>query len=122
MTQWQNDPFSGYGSYSNFQVGLDHGDKDIEIMRDGDGLSKAGRGIWFAGEHVAPFVAVGTTTGAYWSGEAVGRSILERYGVEVALGRDEIEADAEVLEGQGGGRRKSLDNRMGGANLSGLAI
>lgn len=38
------------------------------------------RGLWLAGEHTAPFVALGTVTGAYWSGESVGRRIAEAYG------------------------------------------
>ena len=39
------------------------------------------RGIWLAGEHTAPFVALGTSTGAYWSGESVGVRILRAYGM-----------------------------------------
>lgn len=74
-TEWLNDEFAGNGSYSNFQVGLENGDKDIEIMREG----LPDQGIWFAGEHTAPFVAVGTATGAYWSGEMVGKRIIEAY-------------------------------------------
>lgn len=35
------------------------------------------RGVWFAGEHTAPFVGLGTTSGAYWSGEAVAGRICE---------------------------------------------
>jgi hypothetical protein len=37
------------------------------------------RGLWFAGEHTAPFVALGTVTGAYWSGESVGQRIAKAY-------------------------------------------
>ncbi|OAX78303.1 hypothetical protein ACJ72_07390, partial [Emergomyces africanus] len=73
-TQWQKDPWAGNGSYSNFQVGLEQGDRDIEIMREGMGVE---RGVWFAGEHTAPFVGLGTTSGAYWSGEAVAGKICE---------------------------------------------
>jgi hypothetical protein len=75
-TAWANDEFAGYGSYANFQVGLEEGDRDIETMRHG--LPE--RGLWFAGEHTAPFVALGTSTGAYWSGEGVGERIVEAYG------------------------------------------
>lgn len=39
------------------------------------------RGVWFAGEHTPPFIAIGTSTGAYWSGEAVGRRIAQAYGI-----------------------------------------
>jgi hypothetical protein len=37
------------------------------------------KNVWFAGEHTAPFVALGTSTGAYWSGEAVGLRIVDAY-------------------------------------------
>ncbi|RJE17126.1 amine oxidase, partial [Aspergillus sclerotialis] len=78
-TQWQNDPYAGNGSYCNFQVGLEQGDKDIEVLRRGLGEE---RGVWFAGEHTAPFVALGTTTGAYWSGERAAGQICDLYGLE----------------------------------------
>lgn len=77
-TAWAVDKFAGYGSYANFQVGLEEGDKDIETMRHG----MPERHIWLAGEHTAPFIALGTSTGAYWSGEAVGERIAKAYGVE----------------------------------------
>lgn len=54
-----------------------HIDEDIEVLRQGC----PERGIWFAGEHTAPFVALGTVTGAYWSGEAVARRVLAAYGL-----------------------------------------
>ena len=81
-TEWLSDDLAGNGSYSNFQIGLEQGDKDIEIMREG----LPGRSLWFAGEHTAPFVALGTTTGAYWSGEGVANRIAEAYGVAVDEG------------------------------------
>ncbi|EEQ30036.1 conserved hypothetical protein [Microsporum canis CBS 113480] len=71
-TEWQTDPFAGNGSYSNFQTGLTDGLADIEAMREGMGVD---RGIWFAGEHTAPVVGLGTAAGAYWSGEEVARRI-----------------------------------------------
>ncbi|KAI0143867.1 flavin-containing amine oxidoreductase [Hypoxylon sp. NC0597] len=74
-TEWLNDELAGNGSYSNFQVGLEEGDVDIEVMREG----LPSRGLWLAGEHTAPFVALGTATGAYWSGEAVGKRIAKAY-------------------------------------------
>lgn len=79
-TKWQIDPYAGYGSYSNFQIGLEQGDKDIEIMREGAGME---RGVWFAGEHTSPFVALGTTTGAYWSGERAAKQICDKRGLSV---------------------------------------
>ena len=75
-TNWLHDELAGFGSYSNFQVGLEDGDKDIRAMREG--LPE--EGLWLAGEHTAPFVGLGTATGAYWSGEMVGRRIAEVYG------------------------------------------
>ncbi|KAK3325760.1 hypothetical protein B0H66DRAFT_599903 [Apodospora peruviana] len=75
-TDWLHDDLAGNGSYSNFQIGLEEGDDDIRAMRAG----VPGEGIWLAGEHTAPFVAVGTTTGAYWSGEDIGRRIAQSYG------------------------------------------
>jgi hypothetical protein len=75
-TNWVSDELAGNGSYSTFRTGLLDGDKDIEIMRKG--LPE--RSIWFAGEHTAPFVALGTSTGAYWSGQAVALRIADAYG------------------------------------------
>ncbi|KAK4158532.1 hypothetical protein C8A00DRAFT_10699 [Chaetomidium leptoderma] len=72
-TDWSGDELAGNGSYCNFQRGLVEGDKDIVAMRNG----VPGEGIWLAGEHTAPFVALGTVTGAYWSGEHVGRRIAQ---------------------------------------------
>ncbi|KAF2748909.1 FAD/NAD(P)-binding domain-containing protein [Sporormia fimetaria CBS 119925] len=91
-TLWANDEFAGFGSYSNFQTGLERGDEDIEVMRYG--LPE--RGVWLAGEHTAPFVALGTVTGAYWAGEGVAKRILKAYG----LGEDE----------KGGGMSRMVDN------------
>ena len=76
-TCWADDELAGYGSYSNFQVGLESGDKDIERMREG----MPERRVWFAGEHTAPFIATGTVTGAYWSGEKVAEKVAEALGV-----------------------------------------
>lgn len=75
-TNWLHDDLAGNGSYSNFQVGLVAGDEDIKVMREG----LPDRGLWLAGEHTSPFVALGTATGAYWSGESVGRRIAKMYG------------------------------------------
>lgn len=75
-TSWLADELAGGGSYANFQVGLEAGDADIRAMREG----WPARGVWLAGEHTAPFVALGTATGAYWSGESVGGRVAEAYG------------------------------------------
>lgn len=77
-TAWAADEFAGYGSYSNFQTGAENLDKDIEALREGC----PERGVWFAGEHTAPFVALGTSTGAYWAGEGVAGRIVGAYGLE----------------------------------------
>ena len=50
---------------------------DIRALR----ASVPERGVWLAGEHTAPFVALGTLTGAYWSGEAVGMRLLAANGL-----------------------------------------
>lgn len=80
-TNWQHDEFAGWGSYTTFQTSKASEnvqlDKDIEALREGC----PERGLWFAGEHTAPFVALGTVTGAYWSGERVAARVLEAYGM-----------------------------------------
>lgn len=82
-TAWANDELAGYGSYCNFQTGLQQGDADVEALRRG----VPERGVWLAGEHCAPFVALGTVTGAFWSGEGVGRKVARVYGLG---GGDEV--------------------------------
>ncbi|KAH5644207.1 hypothetical protein HBI51_122060 [Parastagonospora nodorum] len=77
-TDWASDELAGYGSYSNFQTGLEQGDKDIEEMRKG--LPE--KGIWLAGEHTAPFVALGTVTGAWWAGEGVAKRISKAWSLK----------------------------------------
>ncbi|KKY27629.1 putative flavin containing amine oxidase [Phaeomoniella chlamydospora] len=81
-TQWGNDPFAGNGSYTNFQIPSTSLDQDIVTIREarGTGLEK---GIWFAGEHTSPFIALGTTTGAYWAGEAVAKRLCKLWGLEI---------------------------------------
>ncbi|EUC48831.1 hypothetical protein COCMIDRAFT_33698 [Bipolaris oryzae ATCC 44560] len=76
-TAWANDELAGWGSYCNFQTGLQAGDEDVEVLRRG----MPERGVWVAGEHCAPFVALGTVTGAYWSGEGVARRVGEVWGL-----------------------------------------
>ncbi|KAL2073422.1 hypothetical protein VTL71DRAFT_10746 [Oculimacula yallundae] len=78
-TTWVLDDLAGNGSYTTIRTGVQEADKDIEIMRE----SLPGRSVWFAGEHTAPFVALGTVTGAYWSGEDVARRIASSYGMDV---------------------------------------
>lgn len=99
-TNWQHDELAGYGSYANFQVSRGEEkvllDKNIEAMRNG----APERHIWFAGEHTAPFVALGTVTGAYWSGERVAQRILAVYGL----------LDKEDKEGMSNGNHTGVDS------------
>jgi hypothetical protein len=90
-TGWENDEFAGWGSYTNFPVGLERGDEDVIALRGG----VPERGIWFAGEHCAPFVALGTVTGAWWSGDGVGKRIGSAYGFD----SDELES-GENMDGK----------------------
>ncbi|RPA84597.1 FAD/NAD(P)-binding domain-containing protein [Ascobolus immersus RN42] len=79
-SNWYNDHFTGYGSYTNFLVGNERGADDVVELRKG----MPDRNIFMAGEHVAPFVGLGTVTGAYWSGEiAAGRVLEEVVGTDV---------------------------------------
>ncbi|KAH9828527.1 Lysine-specific histone demethylase 1A [Teratosphaeria destructans] len=104
-TAWANDEFAGYGSYSNFQVGLERGDEDIEVMRHG----MPERGVWLAGEHTAPFVALGTTTGAWWSGEAVAERIVNAYRDSVGDRSEARLREAAVLMLKGNNHSSSKD-------------
>lgn len=92
-TNWLSDDLAGNGSYTNFECSPPPNannseeaepcefDKDVEALREG--LHE--QGLWFAGEHVAPFVALGTVTGAWWSGERVANRIFNAYGGEQRL-------------------------------------
>jgi monoamine oxidase len=82
-TDWLHDKLAGNGSYSHFTLGADNGAKAVNILRKGMGKE---RNIWFAGEHTAPDIALGTIVGAYWSGERVARSIREIYGTRATEG------------------------------------
>ena len=79
-TAWETDELAGYGSYTNIPTGITRADEDVRVLREGVGLKE--RGVWLSGEHTAPFVALGTVTGAWWAGEAVGRKIVEVYGAK----------------------------------------
>lgn len=111
-TNWIADDLAGNGSYSTFQTSpcpcpsssssscsndMVELDKDIECLRQG----VPERRVWFAGEAVAPFVALGTVTGAWWSGGAVGGRVLGGYGL-VEDGEEGKEVDGvEGLKGEG---------------------
>jgi hypothetical protein len=80
-TNWLSDELAGRGSYTFFPAGLSRGDAHVRALRRGGG---DGRRVWVAGEHAAPFVALGTLTGAWWSGERVAERILGLRGEEDA--------------------------------------
>ncbi|KAL4909681.1 hypothetical protein BDW74DRAFT_173174 [Aspergillus multicolor] len=81
-TDWQNDPFAGYGSFTNQPVGSGDCAKHFRVLREGMGED---RGIWFAGEHTSPPGGLGTVTGAYWSGEEVAKRVARRHGTVIDL-------------------------------------
>ncbi|KAH8905225.1 FAD/NAD(P)-binding domain-containing protein [Coniochaeta sp. PMI_546] len=74
-TEWLKDELNGYGSYCNFQTGVEEADKDLLAIKNGCEERK----LWFCGEHAAPFEECGTVAGAYLSGEAVGKRIAALY-------------------------------------------
>ncbi|KAK0613357.1 hypothetical protein B0T14DRAFT_485006 [Immersiella caudata] len=76
-TEWLKDELCGFGSYCNFQVGVEEADRDVLAVREGC----PERRLWFCGEHAAPFEECGTVAGAYLSGEAVGKRIAGIYGM-----------------------------------------
>ncbi|KAI5820372.1 hypothetical protein BZA77DRAFT_105517 [Pyronema omphalodes] len=73
VTEWSRDKYAGNGSYSNFQTGLEDGEEDIEVLRKG----VKERRVWFAGEHTAPVLGLGSVSGAYWSGERAAGLVVE---------------------------------------------
>ncbi|KAI0120903.1 FAD/NAD(P)-binding domain-containing protein [Hypoxylon sp. NC0597] len=74
-TEWLKDDLCGNGSYCNFQVGVEEADVDVQTIRQGC----EDRGLWFCGEHAAPFEECGTVAGAYLSGESVAKDIIKLY-------------------------------------------
>lgn len=64
-------------------------DGDIEALRAG----MPERGVWLAGEHTAPFVALGTVTGAWWSGDGVARRIVAAYGYGSDQGKEQVNGE-----------------------------
>ncbi|KAK0631089.1 hypothetical protein B0T17DRAFT_590366 [Bombardia bombarda] len=89
-TEWLKDELNGYGSYCNFQVGVEAADEDVLRIREGCGRD---RGLWFCGEHAAPFEECGTVAGAYLSGEGVGKRIVGLYKGDGGKGADEVVGD-----------------------------
>jgi len=66
-TAWELDELTGFGSYTNIPAGIEDAEADLLELRRG----VPERGVWIAGEHCAPFVALGTVTGEF--GVARGR-------------------------------------------------
>ncbi|KAI1444821.1 hypothetical protein F5Y02DRAFT_145102 [Annulohypoxylon stygium] len=81
-TDWQNDKFAGFGSFTNMPIGSGDCAQHFETLRKGMGKD---RGIWFAGEHTSPPGGLGTVTGAYWSGEEVVKRIAQRYETKIEM-------------------------------------
>ncbi|KAI2626938.1 FAD/NAD(P)-binding domain-containing protein [Hypomontagnella submonticulosa] len=79
-TEWLKDDLCGNAAYCNFQVGVEEADQDILTIRKGCGED---RGLWFCGEHAAPFEESGTVAGAYLSGESVGEKIVALHKREI---------------------------------------
>ncbi|KAL2871202.1 flavin monoamine oxidase family protein [Aspergillus lucknowensis] len=75
-TDWQNDAFAGYGSFTNQPVMSGDCTEHFRVLREGIGKDQ---GIWFAGEHTSPPGGLGTVTGAYWSGEEVAKRVAQRH-------------------------------------------
>lgn len=103
LTDWTHDAFAGNGSYTTFQVGLKNGRESLDLIQAGMGSE---RQIWLAGEHTAPFKALGTIVGAYWGGERVGRKIASLYGL--------CESPEFGLESVGGAPGPGDDTDLGG--------
>ena len=69
------------------------------------------RAIWFAGEHCAPYEALGTVTGAWWSGDAIGRRVgawfegREKEADEDVVGKaDETTDSVQIGKAMGNGK------------------
>ncbi|OTA62286.1 FAD/NAD(P)-binding domain-containing protein [Hypoxylon sp. EC38] len=82
-TEWLKDDLCGNASYCNFQVGVEEADVDVQTIRRGC----EDRGLWFCGEHAAPFEECGTVAGAYLSGESVAKNIVKLYEEQSTSGK-----------------------------------
>lgn len=79
---WQNDELAGYGAYSYFPVGQLDAVTDTLTLRGPEGLGER-ESVWFAGEHTAPFPRLGTTAGAYISGQRVAERICRKWSINM---------------------------------------
>lgn len=83
-TEWSNDELSGFGSYSNFQVGIDKADDHVRALTHG----MPEHNIYFAGEHTAPFDGLGTVAGAYNSGQRVAERLVAAHTTQHPTGTE----------------------------------
>ena len=84
-SDWQRDEMAGWGYYTNFSLKdkddtEEYGSLKEDVFELRNGLPE--NGIWLAGEHTAPLVALGTVTGAYWSGQWVANRILNYHDLD----------------------------------------
>ena len=101
-TNWSNDEYAGFGSYTNFQVGLEDGLADLETLRNG----MPDRGVWIAGEHSAPVLGLGSVSGAYWSGERAAEQVIESF---EGAGRNASSTAAGALDGTMGAKKSGAE-------------
>ncbi|KAK4446940.1 flavin-containing amine oxidase [Podospora aff. communis PSN243] len=97
-TDWHGDDLAGNGSYTNFQASDSHDQGEHIQLDEGVRVIRTGipeRGVWFAGEHTAPFVGLGTTTGAYWSGEMAAFKVLGANGLVPVPAMDVLAREKE---------------------------
>ncbi|KAF8467200.1 hypothetical protein BDZ91DRAFT_782539 [Kalaharituber pfeilii] len=76
-TSWCEDALSGWGSYTNFPVGLTEGIEDVEALV---GVGGGDYPLWLAGEYASPLKALGTVAGAWWSGEGAAEEVMRWFG------------------------------------------
>ncbi|KAL8661720.1 MAG: hypothetical protein Q9202_005342 [Teloschistes flavicans] len=98
-----------------------HIDDSIRSLRHG----APERRLWFAGEATSPFVALGTVTGAWWSGEGVAGRIAAVYGSE-NTGEGDRNVGAGQGEGEGvggnGGKGEGEGEKTAGAKRGGTGL
>ncbi|KAI4200775.1 MAG: hypothetical protein LQ350_003683 [Teloschistes chrysophthalmus] len=89
-------------------------DTSIRTLRHG----APERRVWFAGEATSPFVALGTVTGAWWSGEGVAGRIGALYGCDAEKCGDGVDG---VVGEKGGigeeGEGDKVGTKRGGTGL-----
>lgn len=117
-TDWSREKWSGYGSYSNFQVGLTAGHEDIEALRNGI----PEQNIWFGGEHTAPILGLGSVSGAYWSGGDAAEKLIESFEGTGAAGSNSGVNGVKVNDDARNGAKAGTKKRNGVTNWYGKAM